>query len=86
VPGASVYPFCWNILLAAREQGLGGTITTLAIAEEGGIRKLLGIPDHVAVAAVMPLGRPVKQLTRLKRKSVAEFATRDRWGGAPFAG
>ena len=86
VPGASVYPFCWNVLLAAREQGLGGTITTLAIAEEGGIRKLLGIPEHVAVAAVMPLGRPVKQLTRLKRKAVAEFAMRERWGGAPFAG
>jgi nitroreductase len=86
VPGASVYPFCWNVLLAAREQGLGGTITTLAIAEEGGIKKLLGIPDHVAVAAVMPLGRPVKQLTRLKRKAVAEFAMRERWGGAPFAG
>jgi nitroreductase len=86
VPGASVYPFCWNVLLAAREQGLGGTITTLAIAEESGIKKLLGIPEHVAVAAVMPLGRPVRQLTRLKRKSVAEFAMRDRWGGAPFAG
>jgi nitroreductase len=86
VPGASVYPFCWNVLLAAREQGLGGTITTLAIAEEAGIKKLLGIPEHVAVAAVMPLGRPVKQLTRLTRKAVAEFAMRERWGGAPFAG
>jgi nitroreductase len=84
VPGASVYPFCWNVLLAAREQGLGGTITTLAIAEESGIKKLLGIPEHVAVAAVMPLGRPVKQLTRLKRKAVGEFTMRERWGGSAF--
>ena len=28
VPGASIYPFCWNVLLAARERGLGGVMTT----------------------------------------------------------
>ena len=27
-PGASIYPFCWNVLLAARERGLGGVMTT----------------------------------------------------------
>jgi hypothetical protein len=32
----------------------------------------------------MPLGRPVAQLTKLKRKPVAEFAVRERWGGLPF--
>ena len=35
-------------------------------------------------AAVMPLGRPVKSLSRLKRKSVPEFAMRERWGGSPL--
>lgn len=84
VPGASVYPFVWNILLAARAEGFGGTITTLAVAEEPKIQELLGIPRHVAVCAVMPLGRPVKQLTKLKRKSVPEFTTRERWDGPPL--
>jgi hypothetical protein len=28
VGGASVYPLVWNILLAARNEGFGGTITT----------------------------------------------------------
>ena len=28
VPGASIYPFCWNLLLAARQRGLGGVMTT----------------------------------------------------------
>ena len=28
VPGASIYPFVWNILLAARNEGFGGTLTT----------------------------------------------------------
>src|SRR5438874_3752865 len=85
ISGASIYPFAWNVLLSAREEGFGGTITTLAIAEEPKIQALLGIPSHVAVAAVMPLGRPVKPLTKLKRKAVHEFAMLERWGGAPLA-
>src|SRR5215510_6589931 len=84
ISGASIYPFAWNILLAARHEGFGGTITTLATAKEPEIKKLLGIPSHIAVCAVMPLGRPVRMLARLKRKPVAEFATRERFDGAPF--
>lgn len=86
VSGASIYPFAWNILLAARQEGLGGTITTLAVAQEPALRTLLGLPPHVAVCAVMPLGRPVRALTRLRRKPVAEFAMHERWGGPPLAG
>jgi nitroreductase len=84
ISGASIYPFAWNILLAARERGFGGTITTLAVSEEPRLKALLGIPAHVAVCAVMPLGRPVKQLTKLRRKPVSEFAMRERWDGAPL--
>jgi nitroreductase len=84
VSGASIYPFAWNILLAARGEGFAGTLTTLAVAEEPAVKRLLGIPDHVAVCAVMPLGRPVRSLTRLRRKGVPEFAMRERWGGAPL--
>jgi nitroreductase len=85
VGGASVYPFAWNILLSARHEGFGGTITTLAVAEEAKVQDLLGIPRHVAVAAVMPLGRPVKQLTKLRRKGVREFTMVERWQGRPLA-
>jgi nitroreductase len=84
IAGASIYPFAWNVLLSARAHGFGGTITTLAVSEEPQIKALLGIPPHVAVCAVMPLGRPVKQLTKLKRKPVGEFTVRERWGGAPL--
>lgn len=51
-------------------------------AEEPAIKELLGLPAHIAVCVVMPIGRPVKQLTRLRRKPVSEFAVRERWGGA----
>jgi len=84
VSGASIYPFAWNILLAARHEGFAGTITTLAAAREPGVQELLGLPGHVAVCAVMPLGRPIRPITKLRRKPVAEFAMRERWGGAPF--
>jgi nitroreductase len=85
IAGASIYPFVWNVLLSARAHGFGGTITTLAVSEEPQIKSLLGIPPHVAVCAVMPLGRPVKQLTKLRRKAVADFTVKERWGGAPLA-
>jgi nitroreductase len=84
ISGASIYPFVWNILLAARNEGYGGTITTLAVAEEPKLKALLSIPEEFAVAAVMPMGRPPKQLTRLKRRPVSEFAVRERWDGAPL--
>ena len=83
VPGASIYPFTWNILLAARNEGYGGTLTSMPIGQEPALKKLLGIPDYVAVAAVLPLGKPLRQLTKLKRKPVSEFATHERWGGPP---
>jgi nitroreductase len=84
ISGASIYPFAWNILLAARHEGYAGTITTLAAAREPAVQALLGLPPHVALAAVMPLGRPVRRLTRLKRKPVEEFAMLEKWGGAPL--
>jgi nitroreductase len=86
ISGASIYPFAWNILLAARHEGYGGTITTLTVAEEPRLRELLGLPDHVAVCAVMPLGKPVRQLRRLTRRPVPEFARRERWDGEPLRG
>lgn len=84
VSGASVYPFVWNILLSARNEGFGGVLTTMAIAEEPKVKELLAIPDDYAVAAVLPLGKPVHQPTKLTRKPVSEIATRERFDGAPF--
>lgn len=84
IAGASVYPFVWNILLAARNEGYGGVLTTAAIAEEPRVRELLGIPDNYAIAALLPLGKPVRQLTKLTRRPVTEIATRERFDGEPF--
>jgi nitroreductase len=84
ISGGSVYPFVWNVLLAARHEGYGGTLTTLAVAQEPKLQALLGIPSHVAVAAVIPMGQPVKQLTKLRRRAVSEFTHVERWDGGPL--
>lgn len=85
ISGASIYPFVWNILMAARHEGFGGNMTTLAVAAEPALQALLGIPPHVAVCAVVPLGRPLRRLQRLRRKTVPEFTMLERWGGPPPA-
>lgn len=84
VSGGSVYPLVWNVLLAARQEGFGGTITTMAVAEEPAVRGLLGVPDQFALAAVVPIGKPVKPVTKLRRQEVSEFVTRERYDGAAF--
>lgn len=84
VGGASVYPFVWNVLLAARNEGFGGVTNTIVIPEEPAVRELLGIPQEYAVAALVPLGKPVRQVSKLKRKPVAEFVTREHFDGEPF--
>ena len=81
ISGASVYPFVWNILLAARNEGFGGVLTTAAVAQEPRVKELLGIPDDFAVAALLPIGKPVKQVSKLTRKPVAEFVTKERFDG-----
>ncbi|WP_077082268.1 nitroreductase family protein [Mycobacterium numidiamassiliense] len=86
VPGASVYPFVWNVLLAARNEGFGGVLTTMVVSEEQRVKALLGVPDHFAIAAVVPLGKPVRQVTKLRRRPVSELATRERFDGASFGG
>lgn len=84
VSGASIYPFAWNILLAARNEGLGGVLTTFITAAEPEVKPLFNLPDYVAVAALLPIGKPVRQLTRLRRKPVPQFATIDSFDGHRF--
>jgi nitroreductase len=84
--GASVYPFCWSILLAARARGLGGVITTFLSRAEPAAAPLLGLPADHALAATIFLGRPQHQPTRLRRNAVNSFATIDRFDGESLNG
>jgi nitroreductase len=81
VGGASIYPFAWSILLAARTEGLAGVMTTMVVREEHSVTGLLGVPDTHTVAGLLALGHPVTQPTKLRRGAVEEFATVDRFDG-----
>ena len=48
------------------------------------VKELLGIPDFCAVAALLALGKPTRQITKLKRKSVDEFVTWERFDGPAY--
>jgi len=84
ISGASIYPLVWNILMSARNEGLGGVLTTYLSEKEPEVQKVLGLPSSYAVAAMLPIGVPVKQLTKLRRKQVEEFVTIDSFDGPAF--
>ena len=60
ISGASIYPFVWNTLMQARQAGFGGALTTAIAARELEVQALFGIPAYFAVAAAVPIGKPVK--------------------------
>ena len=84
VGGASIYPFVWSLLLAARAEGLGGVMTTVAVRQEAELRALFDIPETVVAAALVVLGHPVAAARRLKRSPVSSFAWIDRYAGIPL--
>ena len=85
VSGASVYPMAWSALMAARNEGFGGTLTTLLAAQEPAVQELLGLESYEAVAAMLTIGRPPKQLSKLSRKPVEEFVFLEHAKGKPLS-
>ena len=78
--GASVYPACQNLLLAARALGYGGALTMWHLGVEDELRTLLDIPDHVALSACITLGVPQGRHGPLKRKPLTDVTFDDAWG------
>lgn len=84
--GASVYPACQNLLLAARALGYGGALTMWHLGVEDRLRELLAIPDNVMLAACITLGVPQGRHGPLKRRPLDEITFDGRWGErAPWA-
>jgi len=71
----SILPGVWNFQLALRSRGLGSVFTTLHLAYEREAGELLGIPETVTQAALIPVAytigadfkpaarRPVEEIT-----------------------
>ena len=80
--GASVYPACQNLLLAARALGYGGVITGFHAFVEPELRSLLGIPDQTLIAATITLGKPAGRHGPVRRLPMRETIFGDTWGEA----
>jgi nitroreductase len=81
VGGASIYPFVQNLLLALRAEGLGAAMTTLLVPAEAEVKRLLEIPEDVALAAHIGVGHRADPWPgRLSRRPVVGFAFSERYG------
>jgi nitroreductase len=80
---ASIYPAVWSLQLALRAHGLGSVLTTQHLLYADEAAALLGIPDGVVQAALLPIahivGNEVKPATRAPAEDVVFL---DRWGSA----
>jgi len=77
--GASVYPACQNLLLAARALGYGGVMMMWHALVADELRALLDIPDDVFLAATITLGVPQGGRGAVRRRPVDELVFEDRW-------
>ncbi len=70
---------CQTLMLAARGMGLGTVF--VGIYEEDKVRELLGIPEGVRVAGLIPMGYPLEEKDKgPSRKEVSEFLYNGKWG------
>jgi nitroreductase len=81
VGGASVYPMTQNLCLALRAQGVGTALTTLLVAREPDVKRLLGIPERFSTACHITAGYPARPFPRrLHRPEVSGLAFADKFG------
>jgi nitroreductase len=81
VGGASVYPLAQNLCLALRSEGVATSLTTLLVAREPQVKRLLGIPGQLSTACHIAAGYPERPFpTRLRRAAVDEIALIDTYG------
>ncbi len=82
--GSSIYPAVQNLLLAARGLGLGSVVTTLHKRYEREIKDILGIPENVETAALLPIGFPQEGVRYgpTRRAPVEQITSWEHWGAS----
>jgi nitroreductase len=81
---ASIYPAVWSLQLALRSRGLASALTTVHNQRHEAMAELLGIPDGVTQAALIPIAHLIgSDLRPARRRPVHEVAYLDHWG-APW--
>ena len=79
---ATAYTAAENVLLAARALGLGAVMTVpMVLAPPGTYEKILGLPAHVLLAAIIPIGYPLGKFGPVSRPPVESVISWDRYRG-----
>lgn len=77
----SILPAAWSLMLALRARGLGAAWTTLHLPNEKEVADLLGIPDNVTQAVLLPVayytGEDFRPAHRLPARRMTYWNT---WG------
>ncbi len=81
--GASIYPACQNLLLAARALGYGGVLTGWHAGCADALRALLELPVEADIMATITIGRPVGGHGPVRRRPLPELVYGERWGATP---
>ncbi len=76
---ASIFPAVQNLMLAARGLGIGSTLTTVFHGADAAMRAAVGMPEHIHIAALVPLGYPLRPFRVTTRRPLDEVAFLDRW-------
>lgn len=83
---ASIFPAVQNFMLAARDQGLGTTLTTLVKVYEDEIKEICGIKPHHEIVALVPIGRPKGKFGVAPRKPAETVTSWNTYGNRrPFS-
>jgi nitroreductase len=77
--GGSVWPGVQNLLLAARELGLGAAPTTLGLSNRAAAKEVLGLPENMEAYCLIPVGYPMGKFGPVTRLPAAETLRWDRW-------
>jgi nitroreductase len=76
----SILPAVWSFQLALRSRGLGSVFTTLHLAYEHEAGEILGIPDTVTQAALIPVAYTLgDDFKPAKRRPVEEITYWNGW-------
>ena len=77
----SILPAVWSFMLAARARGIGSAWTTLHIVKEKETAEILGLPENITQAALLPMayysGEDFKPASRVPATKLTHW---NQWG------
>ena len=80
--GGSIYPAVWSAMLAARSQGVGGTLTSVFMFKGPQVLEILGVPQDQGwnMAGCVTFGYPTGRWGVAERAPAESVSHRNRWG------